>query len=156
MLTDYNDLSEETKTFVYPSSRKFYDTEIQELKNEISSFLEENFKEFKTHFKILHQRILVFFIEGETISITLLDNLAQFIMELEQKYTITLLDKINVCFKQGEHVQYQEMKKFRELIKNKSISKKTIIINNFTQNKYDFEHNFEVPIDESWLSHLIK
>jgi len=157
MQVEYNDLSNEAQVFVYPSSRKFYPQELQDLQTEILNFLEENFKEDKFHFKILYNRFLLFFIEREEpISIELLDKIANFILYLEEKYQVTLLDKINICFKQGEYVQYQDMKKFRALLKNKSISKNTIIFNNLIINKYDFENNFELPLAESWLSHLVK
>ncbi len=157
MEVDYNLLTDEAKVFVYPSSRKFYPQELDGLQQEIQGFLSENFKDYNFHFKILNNRFLVFFIEGDkTIPIQLLDKLADFILSLEQKYKVTLLDKINICFKQGEFIQYQDMKKFRTLLKNRSISENTVIFNNLVQNKYDFENNFETPLSDSWLSHLVK
>jgi hypothetical protein len=157
MRVDYNILPDDTKVFVYPASRKFYPQEIDSLHKEIDSFSEENFGDYPMHYKVLYNRFIIFFIESKNALPTqLLDKLANFILELEKKYNITLLDKINICFKQGEYIQYQDMKRFRELIKNKSISKKTIVFNNLAQNKYDFETNFEIPISDSWLSHLIK
>ena len=157
MEVDYNLLTDEAKVFVYPSSRKFYPQELDGLLQEIQGFLSENFKDYNFHFKILNNRFLVFFIEGDkTIPIQLLDKLADFILSLEQKYKVTLIDKINICFKQGDFIQYQDMKKFRTLLKNRSISENTVIFNNLVQNKYDFENNFETPLSESWLSHLVK
>lgn len=157
MEVDYNLLTDEAKVFVYPSSRKFYPQELDGLQQEIQGFLSENFKDYNFHFKILNNRFLIFFIEGDkTIPIQLLDKLADFILSLEQKYKVTLIDKINICFKQGDFIQYQDMKKFRTLLKNRSISENTVIFNNLVQNKYDFENNFETPLSESWLSHLVK
>ena len=156
MLVKYQNLSDEAKVFLYPSSRKFYDNEIEALEKKINDFL-LNWTDFSVTYKIEHQRFLLFFLEEEAVITTeLLDNLAQFIFQLEKDYNITLLDKVNVCFKQGQYIQYQEMKRFRALIKNKSISKKTIVFNNFIQNKWEFENEWEVPISDSWLSHLIK
>ena len=36
------------------------------------------------------------------------------------------------------------------MIKNRSISKKTIVFNNLINNKSEFLNNWEVPIEESW------
>jgi len=156
MITNYQNLSEEAKVYIYPSSRKFYPNEIDSLEDKIKDFL-VNWTPFSTSFKIPYNRFLVFFLEEDaSVTTELLDALASFIFQLEKEHNLTLLDKINVCFKQGEYVQYQEMKRFREMIKNKSVSKKTIVFNNFIQNKFDFENNWEIPITESWLSHLIK
>lgn len=156
MLINYQNLSEQANVFLYPSSRKFYANELDELETKIKNFLSD-WTEFSVTYKIKYNRFLLFFItEDAKITTELLDKLAQFIMQLEQEYKLTLLDKVNVCFKQGEYVQYQEMKRFRELIKSKSVSKKTIVFNNFIQTKYEYENDWEVNITESWLSHLIK
>lgn len=156
MQTNYQNLSENSRVFLYPSSRKFYANELEELQLKLKTFIND-WTEFSTSFKIEYNRFLLFFItEDVEISTALLDKLAEFILELEVTYEVTLLDKVNVCFKQGEYVQYQEMKRFRELIKKKSVSKKTIVFNNFIQTKFEFENEWEVPITESWLSHLIK
>lgn len=156
MLINYQNLSEQAKVFLYPSSRKFYANELEELEVKIKNFL-NNWTEFSVTYKIEYNRFLLFFItEDALITTELLDKLAQFVMQLEQEHKLTLLDKVNVCFKQGEYVQYQEMKRFRELIKSKSVSKKTIVFNNFIQTKYEYENDWEVNITESWLSHLIK
>jgi len=156
MLTNYKNLSEESKVYLYPSSRKFYPNELEELEAKLKDFT-SNWTDFSATYKIEYKRFLLFFLEeNAVISTELLDKLSNFIFQLEKDYNIILIDKVNVCFKQGEFVQYQEMKKFRELIKKKSVSKKTIVFNNFIQTKYDFENNWEVLITESWLSHLMK
>ena len=156
MLTNYQNLSDEAKVYLYPSSRKFYPNELEELELKIKNFV-TNWTDYSSSYKIEYNRFLLFFLEENAVITTdLLDKLASFIFQLEKEYDITLLDKVNVCFKQGEYVQYQEMKRFRELIKKKSISKKTIVFNNFIQTKHDFENEWEVPITNSWLSHLIK
>jgi hypothetical protein len=154
MLIKYPNLSEEARVFLYPSSRKFYDNEIEKLELKIKNFI-VSWSEFSASYKIEYNRFLLFFItEDAVITTELLDKLVQFILQLEKDYKVTLLDKVNVCFKQGEFVQYQDMKKFRDLIKKRSVSKKTIVFNNLIQTKDDFENNWEISISDSWLSYL--
>jgi len=156
MLTNYQNLSDDAKVFLYPSSRKFYPNELKGLEEKIKNFV-SNWTDFPTTYKIEYNRFLLFFIEDNIeMSTEMMDELAIFILQLEKDYEITLLDKVNMCFKQGEYVQYQEMKRFRELVKKKSISKKNIVFNNFINTKFDFENNWETPLSESWLSHLVK
>ncbi len=157
MQVDYDSLSEEAKVYIYPSSRKFYNTEIENLHEKINTFLDTIFTNYAVNYKILYNRFIILFISEEKLIPTeLLDKLAKFILSLETDFKITLLDKVNICFKQGEFVQYQEIKRFRELIKKRSVSKKTILFNNLVQNKHEFENHFEVPAEESWLSYLFK
>ena len=44
-------------------------------------------------------------------------NLAAFavpLAQMQEKFDVMLLDKMNVCFKQGEFVQYKELKDFKK------------------------------------------
>ena len=55
------------------------------------------------------------------------NKLVEFIQELQKDYELIFLDKVNVCFKQGEYVQMKEIPDFKNLIKNKGVSKNTIV-----------------------------
>jgi len=86
-----------------------------------------------------------------------LDNqnlLVDFILGLEKTFEISLLDKVNVCFKQGPYVQLKETPDFKLLIKNKGVSKKTIVFDNMINTKLEYEESWESPAGESWLSHF--
>jgi len=86
-----------------------------------------------------------------------LDNqnlLVDFVLSLEKKFEISLLDKVNVCFKQGQYVQLKEIPAFKLLIKNKGVSKKTVVFDNMINTKFEYDDSWEVPAGESWLSHF--
>jgi len=152
-------LSEDARVWIYPSSRKFYPQEIEVLEDKVKSFV-ENWKlddeNFKASFKVFYQRIIVIYADENT-SLTNkdLDEVVTFILKLQQEYEVELLDKMNVCFKQGEFVQYKEVVEFRKLIKNKSVNAKTVVFDNLVQTKYDLENYWEVPITESWYSRFL-
>jgi hypothetical protein len=63
---------------------------------------------------------------------------------------------MNICFKQGEFVQYKDLKDFKKLLKNKALTGKSIIFDNLITNKQDFENLWEIPIEESWYSRFLK
>jgi len=79
--------------------------------------------------------------------------LVNFIQSLESEFKITLLDKVNICFKQGEYVQLKEIPEFKKLIKNRGVSKKTIVFDNLINNKEEYEKSWEIPAENSWVSH---
>ncbi|MCD6544374.1 MAG: ABC transporter ATPase, partial [Flavobacteriaceae bacterium] len=80
--------------------------------------------------------------------------LVTFILGLEEKYNISLLDKVNVCFKQGEYIQLKEISDFKKLIKNRGVSKNTIVFNHFVNIKQEYENDWEMPASDSWVSHM--
>jgi len=62
---------------------------------------------------------------------------------------------MNVCFKQGEFIQYKDLKEFRKLLKSKSVNDKTIVFNNLIQTKEELEDNWELPITDSWYNRFL-
>lgn len=154
MIVDYNSLSDFSKIFIYPSGRKFYKDEIPEINKKVTSFLNE-MEGVDSFFELKYQRFIVIIISEKTpLSIEQNDQLVGSILLLEKNYKISLLDKVNVCFKQGEYVQLKEIPDFKNLIKNKGVSKKTIIFNHFVTIKEEYENDWEIPASESWVSHM--
>jgi hypothetical protein len=161
MLVDYNLIPETAKAWIYPSSRKFYDTEIDGVHEKITSFLESWKAEdeaFQVSYKLLYNRFIVFFTDNGNAQLLNLDidTSVMFILQLQEEYAIELLDKMNVCFKQGEYVQYKDLKDFKKLIKNRAVTGKTIVFDNLVTSKEEFENYWEVPITESWYGRFLK
>jgi hypothetical protein len=160
MFVNYSTITEDAKVWVYPSSRKFYPNEIEGIESKIKTFL-ENWKSdtenFKASYKFLYNRFLIFFADDEGASLTKsdVDTLVSFILTLQQEYDVALLDKMNACFKQGEFVQYKDLKDFKKLLKNKAITAKSIIFDNLITTKNDFDNNWEIPIEESWYNRYL-
>lgn len=159
MFIDYKNISEEARVFIYPSSRKFYPQEIDGLIQKISGFVadwKQDDETFKVSYQFLHNRFIVFLVEENSgLTNQDIDKLVTFILQLQQEYEVELLDKMNVCFKQGEFTQYKDVKEFKKLLKNKSVNDKTIVFDNLIQTKYELENHWEVPITESWYNRFL-
>lgn len=160
MFVDYTEISEDAKVWIYPSNRKFYPTEIPEIEQKLKSFAENWKKEdenFKVSYQFLYNRFIVLVADDENATITNadIDASVSFILELQETYKVELLDKMNVCFKQGEFVQYKELKDFKKLVKNRAVTGKTTIFDNLITNNHDFKNFWEVPIADSWYNRFL-
>ncbi len=154
MFVDFNSLPETSKIYIYPSSRKFYVDEFPVIQERINLFLKE-FESINIFFEIKYQRFILVFISDETpLSMEQNDQLVSFIFNLEKEFEVSLIDKVNVFFKQGEYVQLKEIPDFKKLIKNKGVSKKTIVFDNLIHTKREFECCWETPATNSWLAHF--
>ena len=160
MFVDYKSISNDAKVWVYPSSRKFYDTEIEAIENKIKGFI-ENWKledeTFKASYQFLYNRFIIIVADDENSPLknTDIDASVSFILELQETYKVALLDKMNVCFKQGKFVQYKELKDFKKLVKNRAVTAKTIVFDNLINNKEDLENYWEISIEESWYNRFL-
>lgn len=160
MFVDYTSITDDAKVWIYPSSRKFYKTEIETVEKEIKTFIEHwknDDVNFKASYQFLYNRFIVLVADDADSQLTNtdIDASVSFILHLQEKYDVQLLDKMNVCFKQGEFVQYKELKDFKKLLKNKALTGKSIIFDNLISNNHDFKNFWETPIEESWYSRFL-
>ncbi len=160
MFVDFETTSTEAKVWIYPSNRKFYPQEIDGLTAKLKNFIENwkaNDEDFKASFQLKYNRFIIFSAEGASpLTNSDIDLQVAFILQLQQEYEVELLDRMNVCFKQGEFVQYKDLKEFKKLLKNRTVSEKTVVFDNLVTTKYDLENHWEVPITESWYNRFLK
>ena len=76
MFIDYESISNDAKVWIYPSSRKFYPLEIEEVDQKIKSFV-ENWKSddenFKASYRFLYNRFIVLIADDENTTLTNVD-----------------------------------------------------------------------------------
>lgn len=161
MIVDYNKIPKWGKLWVFPSSRKFYPQEIPGLKESVEEFLNNwtnNGQSLNSAYKLTYDRFIIITVDDSEISLSLKahDELAAFIQELEKRFEVILLDKINVCYKQGDFVQYKDIVEFKKMMKSKGVSTKTIVFNNMITTKEELENDWEINIMDSWLGRFIK
>ena len=160
MLIPFDSISEDSRIWIFPSSRKFYPQELTSIQKSLEDFL-NNWKA-DTHpieaaFTIKYDRFIIVAVDESQQSLDLEshDALSNLVQELEKTFSVILIDKINVCFKQGEYVQYKELKAFKKLIKNRGVSKNTIVFDNMINTKGMLKEDWEIYMSESWLSYLL-
>ena len=155
MIVDFDIISEESRVWIYQSNRTLSPLEIIEIEDKIKDFLiswTAHGSDLQASFLIKYNRFIVISL-NESFNIATgcsIDSSVRFIQELEKLYDVSLLDKMNVSYRHGEFIAHKPLIEFKKMIKNRSISKKTIVFNNLINNKSEFLNNWEVPIEESW------
>lgn len=160
MLIKSIEISEDAKVWIYPSSRKFYPTEIKEIEEKVKNFIDSwkiDDENFKASYQFLYDRFIIFMADDEksTLKNTDIDTSVSLILELQETYKVALLDRMNICFKQGEFVQYKELTDLKSLIKNRAVTAKTIVFDNLISAKKDLEEFWEIPLEESWYNRFL-
>ena len=155
MLVPFDQLPEEARIWIYPSDRPFRSDEILQLEQALSDFLAQwtaHNQSLEAGFVLPHDRFIVIGINQETAHASgcSIDSSVRFIQELEEKFEIVLLDKMNVTFKQGDYFVHKQLSDFRKMAKSKSVTKETIVFNNLVDTKNDYKNNLEIPAEQSW------
>jgi hypothetical protein len=155
MIIPFYEMDKNSRIWVFQSNRKFFDDELVDIEKSLSIFLENwtaHKAELKVAYTIKYDRFIIIALDESINAATgcSIDKCVHFIKDLENKYEIDLLDKMNISFKQGDYISYKSIVDFKKLIKNKSVSKNTIVFNNLVLDIEDFNENWEVPATKSW------
>ena len=157
MLIPFENLPLESKIWIYQSNRKFSDAEFSEIEADVISFLEKweaHSVGLECSYQMKYNRFIIIAVNQEVQAVTgcSIDSSVLFIQKLEQKYNVDLLDKMNVTFKNGEHIAHKSLIDFKKMAKEKAVTENTIVFNNLVNNIEEYNESWEVPAMDSWHS----
>jgi len=157
MYLPFDTLPEHSKIWIYQSNRKFSDEEFTEIENELKSFIENwsaHGAGLQASFQLKYNRFIILAVNQDVQQTTgcSIDSSVAFIQNLEQKYQVDLLDKMNVTFKNGEHIAHKSLIDFKRMAKEKAVTENTIVFNNLVNTIEEFNENWEVAAADSWHS----
>ncbi len=157
MYTPFETLPDESKIWIYQSNRKLSDAEVAEIEEDLKAFIEEwsaHGTTLEASFLLKYNRFIILAVNQEVQQATgcSIDSSVVFIQQLESKYGIDLLDKMNVTYKQGEFLTHKSLLDFKRMAKEKAVSENTIVFNNLVNTIEEWKESWEVPASESWHS----
>ena len=155
MLVEFNTLPDESRVWIFQANRSFSEEELQQLRQELDAFIADwtaHGSDLRAGYEIRYNRFIILALDQTLNHATgcSIDASVRFIQQLEQKYKVELLDKMNVSYKQGDFVAYKSLIDFKKMAKQKAVSKNTIVFNNLVTNKHEYQNHWEVPAEESW------
>lgn len=157
MYVPFENLPEESRIWIYQSNRKFSDTEILEIENDLKAFLETwaaHGSSLESSFQLKYNRFIVLAVNQEVQAATgcSIDSSVEFIQGLEKKYNVDLLDKMNVTFKLADHIAHKPLIDFKKMVKDKAVTENTVVFNNLINTIQEYNESWEVPAIDSWHS----
>lgn len=155
MLVDFDTLPDHSRVWIFQASRTFTSDELQEIQEGLDDFIRQwtaHGSDLKAGYVIKYNRFIVLALDQSKMAASgcSIDASVHFIQELEKKYDVQLLDKMNVSYKQGEFVAYKPLTDFKKMAKQRAVSGNTIVFNNLVATKAEYLENWEVPASESW------
>lgn len=157
MYVEFDTLPVDSRIWIYQSNRKFTDEEVAQIEGELKGFLENwaaHGAGLEASYQLKYNRFIIIAINQETQSATgcSIDASVHFIQQLEKKYGVELLDKMNVTYRNGEHIAYKPLIDFKKMAKDKAVTANTIVFNNLVNTVGEWQDYWEVPAGESWHS----
>jgi len=160
MLTEFKNLPDDSRIWVYQSNRKLTDKEVEILSVKAEAFLEQwtaHGTDLEAAFEVKYNRFIVLGLNQANASASgcSIDASVRFIQSLEKEFEVDLLDKMNVTFYNGEFIAHKSLSDFRKMAKARSVSPNTVVFNNLVNTKAEYIENWEVPAKESWHNRFL-
>jgi hypothetical protein len=155
MFTEYKNLPNNSRVWIYQSDREFTIKEIEFIATKAEEFINSwtrHGDNLKGSFTIKYNQFLVLAVDESfnNVSGCSIDSSVRFVQLLEKELHLDLMDKMNITFKEGEDINLVKLPDFQRFAKERKITQETIVFNNMVNTKEDFENNWEIPAKQSW------
>ena len=160
MFTEYNSLPNTSRIWVYQANREFTANELEKINKTATEFINNwtrHGDDLKGSFTVKYNQFLVLAVDESfnNVSGCSIDASVRFVQELEKEFTIDLMDKMNVSFKDGDIINLVRLPDFQQYAKEEKIKASTIVFNNMVTTKEELETKWEVPASESWHARFL-
>jgi hypothetical protein len=154
-MTDYNTLAPGSRVWIFQADRELTSGENKAISDELLQFVENWLSHgslLKAHFKLLHNRFIVFFADeqGDNMCGRAIDASVRFVKELEKKYTVSLLDRSRVAYIKDGKVEACTLDELGQRIEENEITPDTEVFNNLVSTKEEFDNSWTIPLSKSW------
>lgn len=157
MIIDFKNIPDDSRIWIYQSSKDLSDSDIKIIDNKTTLFL-ENWKahgnELQASYLIKERRFLIIAVNEKfnPIGGCSIDYSLQLVNDISTTINLDLLDRLSVNYRLENNIKSISLRDLKNKIKNKSFSPETIIFNTTVKTKKELSSDFELKISSSWLS----
>ena len=157
MIIDFKNIPDDSRIWIYQSSKDLSDSDIKIIDNKTTLFL-ENWKahgnELQASYLIKERRFLIIAVNEKfnPIGGCSIDYSLQLVNDISTTINLDLLDRLSVNYRLENNIKSISLRDLKNKIKNKSFSPETIIFNTTVKTKKELSTDFELKISSSWLS----
>jgi hypothetical protein len=155
------EMSSQSRVWVYQSDRKLTADEKVQIQMHLDNFTRSwtaHNNQLKAKAEIRYDRFLILIVDESQAGASgcSIDKSVNFMKQLEQHFGISLFDRFNLAYRNGEEVVSVPRQQFEELLKGGQINTDTIVFNNLVQNVAELQTKWEVPFKDSWHIQLFR
>jgi hypothetical protein len=155
MFTEYKNLPNNSRVWIYQADREFTDTEIDFIASKAEDFINQwtrHGDDLKGSFTFKYNQFFVLAVDESfnNVSGCSIDSSVRFVQALEKELQLDLMNKMNITFKDNDTINLAKLSDFQRFVKEEKVTSETIVFNNMVNTKEDLENNWEVPARESW------
>ncbi len=150
----------DARVWVYQSNRALSDAELSAIKEAGIRFISDwtaHGADLKAGFDILYSHFIIISVDERQVAAggCSIDKSIHFIKELEKQFNLSLLNRMQVAYRSEGKIKICNLSEFEKLIAQKKVDQSTVVFNNTISTKAAFDKEWEIPLEQSWLSRVL-
>lgn len=155
-MTTLNDLSPQSRIWIYQSNREFTADEVQKINQLAAEFVNgwsAHGAALLAAGEVLHNRFLVIGVDEQQAAASgcSIDKSVALVKKIETEFNTNLLDRMQIAYRDGNKIKTCKLPQVSDLLETSEISENTVIFNNLVSTKKDWDEKWEVRLKDSWI-----
>ncbi len=153
-------MHEDSRVWIYQSSRELSDNEVTEIKQQLNQFTSEwvsHNKALKAKADVLHNRFIQLIVDESQAGASgcSIDKSVHFLQDLGFRYATDFFDRLNFAYLKDDNVQVAHKDDFVQLYQDGQIHDHTLVFNNLVKTKSEMDSSWTVPLAQSWHKNFV-
>ena len=145
------------KVWTYTFSKELSSEQLSDFKNRCHNFVSSwtaHDMSLDASFEIYKNRLLIFKVNEDKYNASgcSIDKQLRFVKELEQIFSIELLNRLLVAYELNGEIKVAKQSDIKDLLANNTINENTLVFNNTITHVSEIETHWKLPLDKTWLA----
>lgn len=148
------------RIWIYTLSKQLPEEQITELKQRCQNFVSTwtaHEVSLDASFELYKNRLLIFKVNEANYNASgcSIDKQVRLVKELEQQFSMELLNRLLVAYEEGTDVAVVKTSEIAGLLNDGSINENTLVFDNTISQSTDLATNWKKPLKETYLSRYV-
>lgn len=145
------------KVWIYTLSKELNSEQLLDFKNRCHNFVSTwtaHDVSLDASFEIYKNRLLIFKVNEDKYNASgcSIDKQLRFVKELEQVFSLELLNRLLVAYEENDEVKVVKQSEIKDLLATNKINENTLVFNNVITHVSEIEDHWKLPLDKTWLA----
>ncbi len=145
------------RIWIYTLSKELSNEQISDLKSRCQNFVSgwtAHDVSLDASFELYQNRLLIFKVNEEKYNASgcSIDKQLRFVKELEQIFSVELLNRLLVAYENNHQVEVVKSSQIKDLLSSHTITANTLVFDNTVTQSSDLDIKWKQPLHKTWLS----
>ena len=149
------------RIWVYTLSKELSNEQLVDFSNRCQNFVSgwtAHDVSLDASFELYQNRLLIFKVNEDKYNASgcSIDKQVRFVKELEQLFSVELLNRLLVAYENNNQVEVIKASQVKELLATNTINANTLVFNNSITQSSELSSNWKQPLHKTWLSKYLE